>query len=339
MKWNKIIYGIGTLAVIITITYIMIHAWQDNKTTTPFLVKTEQAELETLFKKHNAPTAYAMFKEKTNMLADPVEQHDAAHVFGEALYAHEGVGGMTVCDSFFGFGCFHSFIASAIAEHGLDIVSKLDRDCAARYGVLGLGCPHGIGHGLLSYLGYNSRELAQALEVCEKLSWHHPYGGCTEGVFMEYNFRTMETEVDRRLRSLTSESTFEPCASIPERFRTACYFSQPDWWWHGLSENAGLLPEMGDLCTKVGTTPWVEACFRGIGYVQAAVQNYDVAQSIHACDETAKNTKKRVWCREGAAWALYANPPHTDSATLICSEGLPDQLSKQCLEEYLFFVQ
>ena len=86
--------------------------------------------------------------------------------FGDALYHTTSLKGIHICDSKFGFGCYHSFLEEAITDKGLSAINDLDNECSKQFSKGG-SCQHGIGHGILSYLGDD--KLSQALTLCTTL--------------------------------------------------------------------------------------------------------------------------------------------------------------------------
>ena len=297
----------------------------------------ERAHIESLFDTITPSDAYLAFK-REHSSPEPLTDHLAAHVFGEVLYEQAGLSGFSVCDAEFGFGCYHSFIARAIAERGEDVVKELDSACVEAFTEAGLGCSHGIGHGILSSLGYRIEDVVSALSLCGGLSWQRPYGGCQDGVFMEYNFRTMEADPKERTRSFSLEERHEPCRAIEERFRAACYFGQPAWWLSALRDAPDASERMAAYCTEAGSEELVRACFRGLGYAFAPQVGFDVARGSSFCDGAAQGEKK-TWCREGLAWALYADPAWRHDSPAACTGGMSEQAAKQCEDEYLFTIQ
>lgn len=296
----------------------------------------EKIRIESFFQNRDAKGAYEAFK-KENMLLDVTEAHPAAHVFGEVLYEKTGLAGFSVCDGDFGFGCFHSFIGRAITEHGPDVVRELDAACVRSYGSGGTGCFHGIGHGLLAYFGYGLADVNRALTLCDTLSWERPLGGCADGVFMEYNFRLMEKDPEARYRPFIEQKRYEPCLSIG-LYSAACYFGLPAWWASALQDTSNLPARMGTFCSDVEDEDLRRACFRGIGYGIVPEVKFDVKAGGVFCDEAAQGSA-RVWCREGLAWAFYADPATRERALLACAEGLVASDALQCKKEYLFVIQ
>lgn len=295
----------------------------------------ERGQIEALFDGNSSAEAYQLLKDEYQS-GEQAAQHNAGHIFGEFLYRDEGLDGFSVCDGALGFGCYHTFIAAAIAEHGEDVIKTLDATCVGAFGEGGLGCFHGIGHGLLSYEGYRTEDVARALELCAGLSWQRPLGGCSDGVFMENNFRVMETDPKDRNRPFTLEDRHEPCVSIPEKHREACYFSQPGWWMQGQNR---AQKDIAVWCGEAANETLRRSCFRGAGYAQAPFVQFDATRGIAYCDAFPGSGNGRLWCREGLAWALYADPALRDRAEIVCSDGLTAVQSKQCQDEYLFVIQ
>ncbi len=298
----------------------------------------ERANIESLFQKQTPVQAYEQFK-KEHEKDDVETAHTVAHLFGEVLYEHTGLAGFSICDGSFGFGCYHSFLGRAIADHGKGVVSELDDACVKAYGTAGLGCSHGIGHGILSYYGYGRDDLLTSLDLCETLSWKRLYGGCRDGVFMEYNFRIMESDPEKRSRPFSAEIRQEPCTVVPEQFRVACYFNQPQWWANALKAESNIARKMSGFCEEVQNVEQRKACFRGIGYSHAPEVKFDAVRGTKFCDEITAPLSGRLWCREGLAWALYADPVFRPQAEMACTLGLKESEAKQCKQEYLFVLQ
>ena len=298
----------------------------------------ERSHIEELLKTNSSGKAYAIFK-RENAKKSIIEQHTSAHLFGEVLYEKEGPAGFSVCDGDFGFGCFHTFISFAIADKGEGVVRELDQACVEQYGEGGLGCSHGIGHGLLSYYGYTIDDLLESLSVCGTLTWKHSYGGCQDGVFMEYNFRVMEPDPKDRTRPFSVDTRMEPCASVQESFLFSCYFSQPAWWLSAFYEYTDAVERAGDYCMEINSADSRQACFRGIGYAKAPDLGFDASKGVALCDSILAPLRERLWCREGYAWALYADPAFRTGAQSVCTLGLPISEALQCQKEYLFVIQ
>lgn len=267
--------------------------------------------------------AYQVFKNKYAHL-DINQQHARAHIFGEALYKVEGIEGIVVCDSDHGYGCYHSFFGFALAAEGLDIMSDLDRACIKAHGERGLGCQHGIGHGVLAELGQD--RLVEALVECKKLSWQGPIGGCTSGVLMEYNQRTIE---QGEIRPLVVGEEYYPCNELPDQFTEACYHEQAAWWSSVYESDYRLI---GDLCAKLSDQLDRRACYLGTGNILAGRSEYDKTKIINGCALMPDN-QSRLDCTQGAVRLVAAEPGRVDNWRDLCVP-LPTDWQVSCLSSH-----
>lgn len=251
--------------------------------------------------------------------------HTAAHLFGELLYAHDGITGISTCDETFAYGCYHGFFGRAIAHMGVAAIPEFDKACVASFGELGLGCPHGIGHGLGEYFG--SERLDEQLVACGTLSWKGPLLGCTGGVFMEYNFPTVvsKNQATSSIRALDPSNPYHPCPSVPTQFRRACYFEQAAWWEQVYEEDYRTL---GLLCEGVHDLLERRDCFRGIGDVAAASNRFRVEATISTC-KAMPNKEAEVYCRAGASWGFFSEPKTREQASMLCG-SLDEEGQREC---------
>jgi len=252
----------------------------------------------------------------------PGSAHSLAHIFGELLYEKEGLSGVAACDNSFGFGCYHSFFGRAISEHGVAVVKELDRACVAVWGEKGLGCQHGIGHGILWYIGDD--KLAEALSICKTLSWEGPIGGCSGGVFMEYNFHTMADPELTAPREFDIAHPLAPCDGL-SIYREACYFEMPQWW---MRTFAGDAERAASLCRGVSHLREREACFRGVGNIVGPETKYNVEKSLAICD-SLDGAEESLLCRQGASWSFFAEPRVRAYSSELCA-GIPPEEQGRC---------
>jgi hypothetical protein len=205
-------------------------------------------------------------------------QHTAAHLFGRLLYEAEGAAGIAICDPSFAFGCYHGFFAAAITAEGLAIVPALDKACATLESAPS-GCRHGIGHGVMEYLGYS--ELDKALGVCKDMTTTDVIGGCYSGVFMDYN-QPINVNADGSVmpvpRILDLAHPYDPCPSVASAFQDSCYHELPQWW------ESVYQQDYAHLKTLCDTAPAHRSvCVRGIGNAYFASHDQDVAASTRFC--------------------------------------------------------
>ncbi|MEN9621831.1 MAG: hypothetical protein RLZZ67_265 [Candidatus Parcubacteria bacterium] len=252
--------------------------------------------------------------------------HTLSHIMGELIYEKEGINGIVVCDASFAFGCYHSFFGRAITDGGIESVTTLDELCVKKFGPKGLGCPHGIGHGVLGYLGNDS--LDKALEVCSKLSWKGLFNGCQSGVFMEYNFHTMQSIQGAQGRVFDSQKPLFPCDTVNKRFSQACYFELPAWHYATVSHDYA---KTGLLCGLAPIGSMRDACFKGLGNTIAAGSKYNSEEAINQCELMPKH-QDLLECRAGASWAFFAEPTTRNKMGVLC-EGLSSVDKEYCNEQ------
>ncbi|MBX9765212.1 hypothetical protein K2X83_01065 [Patescibacteria group bacterium] len=258
-----------------------------------------------------AEAAYAEFKLK-NAGSDEKQQHLAAHVMGEKIFESKGVSGVSVCDASFGFGCYHGFFGQALSQKGEGVVEELDRICVEKFGPLGTGCQHGLGHGILEYVGY--QHIDSALSMCGKTTQKVPLLGCTSGVFMEYNSPLVGvgTGLVPRSRVLNQKNPYEPCENVPNEYKKSCFFELGGWL-HTVS--AGDYEMAADVCW-LAPSPHAGDCALGFGASVPPSVKYDSEKARMVCD--VFRGKNETACRAGTAWSFYSNPEYRRHTVTAC---------------------
>ena len=255
--------------------------------------------------------AYARFTELVSPL--PLSrQHELAHRFGGALYTAENVSGLAACDNQFSYGCFHEFLARAIAEHGIAIINELSDRCAEKSGTE-LNCQHGLGHGVLASRGYTFEDIEASLKNCDALNSPTP-GGCFGGAFMEYNMRTMLSG-DEGVRPM-EENVYDVCDALPSRYTRACHYSLPQWWNAHLraEERVSAYKKMGERCALLSGDAR-RSCFAGTGIEVVTDMRGSVEEGKAYC-AAAGQGEDRALC---LALATQAFPPDDPRRSELCS--------------------
>lgn len=265
-------------------------------------------------------------KTEYSSISDFRIQHTAAHVFGELLYSELGLKGIAFCDSAFNYGCYHAFFGKALATEGLVIFSKVPGMCKDS-GKAEANCYHGAGHGLVAFLGYEEKDLARALEECALFPAART-GACDEGVFMEYNFQLMRHGPNIFLGGIRplEKDPYLPCSSLPQKFGTACYFSQADWWG---SVFKGDYKKVGGLCATLTESERAQ-CFRGVGKKIVWLSPEKTDQAIRICD-AMPGYLNSLMCRSGAATAIHGRTGDQNLASRVC-DGLNPADTTLCME-------
>ncbi len=256
-------------------------------------------------------------------------QHTVSHIVGQLIYQKKNLAGLMICDSTFAFGCYHSFYSQALAEKGLAVISAADKACIDKFGPLGTGCQHGIGHGLMEY--YGPKKLKEALDACSLTTQPKKLFGCTSGVFMEYNVPILITATDAKTvpRILDKKNPYAPCPSVIEKFQESCYYEMPQWW---DKENnfQGNYKKIGELCQALTKDTNRESCFLGIGNMAAPSSSYVVADTIKKCQEMP-TAETKIVCQSGASWSFYSSVTYRHLATEVC-RNLDANIQSRCVQ-------
>lgn len=278
-------------------------------------------------KTSGAEEAYQKFVEENNDSLFEV-QHIRAHVMGEALFETEDIHGIAICDANFGFGCFHGLFTVGFASRGNIFIQESNAMCLDRYGPLGTGCQHGIGHGIVEYVGHDN--LTDALNLCDETSQPTPLLGCTSGVFMEHNtpFTVLPGEETQEPYRFVEEKPYAACNTVDERHLESCYYELGGWWEVVLK---GDKLKMGRLCSEISNSKLRNMCALGLGNIIGPTNSYDVVQSSVLCQQMPENVV--AFCHAGAAWSLFSNPKFSEKATDIC-DALDGAQQEICMQNY-----
>lgn len=343
MRWKKLplnLYrGIIFLSVVIFIFALYLFFMAIYPITTPIKQKplvfsnpNDQRTYSLWFKRIQdlgGTQAYREFKTATEK-KEVNKQHRDAHLFGEALYQVEGSKGISVCDTSFSYGCYHSFLGSAINTEGLEIASSLSKNCFDHLGKDGLACQHGIGHGILSSIGYDFESLVKSLDSCDNLEIKDPIGGCLGGVFMEYNFQTMLLD-DGKTRQFQDNNPYFPCFSINKKFASGCIYQQAQWWLSSVTEPDfnQRIEKIDSLCLQLPSGKYQVQCYKGLGVNILAYLNYDTAEAKKIC-ASLKEREAEIICRSGVSISLLAIPNLKESGRELCQDGLTKKEQGVC---------
>lgn len=286
---------------------------------------------EERFQTLGAERAYQTYLEEGRTLSYD-EAHDLAHAMGEVLYRVYGEEGLSHCTADFAFGCFHGFAGFVLETKGLSVVEMLARACDVPGRGVYLGCMHGVGHGILSYLG--SDDLREALLACPAYrSGEGDVGGCPGGIFMEYNFNTMQSPTGVAIRPPGGASLTEPCENgVPKRLQPACFYEMPSWW-RALEDVQGV-PEIeqyravGARCAEVSDEHLRSVCFRGMGNVIGPQSDYDVSVMRTLCG-TLPGKSAFALCYGEALGHLLGQPDGPARLRAVCEEE-PDAPGALC---------
>ena len=167
--------------------------------------------------------------------------------------------------------------------------------------------------------------MERALDMCAHFSsTTSDIDACSAGVFMEYNFNSIEDPESNYVRKLDGNGLDWPCGAVPEPFRKDCYFEQPRWW-ESLYKSDYI--KVGNLCEEVKDEVLRKVCFFGVGGSHLP----DVDWTIDACAHMP-NREALLLCRAGAAWRFSIEPlPAVHDAYPLVCKGLTQEETKHCL--------
>lgn len=143
-------------------------------------------ELSAFFKKlaQEKGAEYAFDVLRVAKLPPDTDLHLLGHVVGDELYKQKGLEGITVCTNDFRNACSHSIVVGLLLEKGEGVLPTITEACRQAPGGSGAYtmCYHGLGHGILAYVGYN---LDRAVTLCGKTGTQGEAPQCIGGAIME----------------------------------------------------------------------------------------------------------------------------------------------------------
>lgn len=283
--------------------------------------------------------AYENFAIAVQNISDGAK-HSYAHMFGEALYNVEGPEGFGMCDTRYQSGCYHQFLGMAFAQLGLSSVKGFAIQCAEKESKRIPGCSHGMGHAVLSLVGYTREDLTKALSICdEDFAFLFGWKGCVDGAIMEYNIRDVSsggTEDISNARLLTTENRYTPCLSLPDTYQPTCVHELPRWWSLSLfsqsTHPADVASTLGTWCQEFTGTLYT-SCIQSIGYILSGKN--DVTTLVGLCDDATHDRPSQLACLYGGARRYYMDYPKKE---LLCARfQLSADESSSC-ESYATFA-
>lgn len=173
--------------------------------------------VQDLIRRKGAGAAYALLKEqwKNNQVA----AHDLAHMVGRFAYGELGIGGFSVCDENFAFGCYHGLLEELIKQKGPAAIELARGGCNALAPPGRVAsCIHGIGHGILAW---KSSHVLPALDACSSFPAEEKTY-CADGVFMEYYTGAMQQTDAIRNRNASDQDAWGFCLGMPQEFQSQC---------------------------------------------------------------------------------------------------------------------
>lgn len=254
--------------------------------------RTEKAIMSKQFAAKSSKDVYTIFKTRYSKM-NSITVHNLAHWIGTEIYLHSGIDGLLICDEAFSYGCYHGFFIKAFEKEGKNLYQSGDKYCSGdgsqplKFG----GCIHGLGHGVLYLNGYDLDGLNNALKDCESLSSQSSIMGCNNGVFMEYNTRTMQSldSGEVKVRELDPNDKLYPCSQLELKYQSDCVFEIPAWWANVLSND---FKEMINICASIKNSEVKKWCHGGVGRIVPVSDNYQWSRVKDVCLLIKENDNK-----------------------------------------------
>lgn len=265
--------------------------------------------------------AYNEFKQSYK---DQPQAHNALHIFSETIYKNAGLSGIVYCDDTFAMGCYHGFYIAAIGNEGLQVSKKLDEICIKKFGKRQSGCQHGIGHGILEYMGH--KNLSKALDICSTLTWQGKIFGCISGVFMEFNFPLSEKKSGPSIREFTINRPFYPCDTVEARYKTSCYFEIGQYLQSIYKNDYGKL---GQMCLGLDNQEFQKYCFLGLGWYAPQGFSYNMDEVVQACN-LMPNESSSILCKVSAAHELRGDVKGGQVSIDRVCDGVSEKFWQSC---------
>ncbi len=327
------------LGVVISLAFFWVSEKEkDNESIVDVDYQKEAVYWEQEIDRVGAAQAYRTFSENEKYKELNYQiQHDISHIFGQLVYKKAGLEGASICGEYFDFGCQHGFFNLAMYDQGTQAIEEIVGVCDGDTELFAQ-CLHGLGHGILSYLG--DEYVEDAVDVC--VSHTSDTAGpspCASGVFMEFAFGAGDLIFDReqegsilRLGAIVREPDLRgmhyPCDSVEKSVRGACYLYQSSWWKYAyFNEDASGWKKIGEICTTLQNDEERNSCINGIGYELGSIE-YDVEKMIKFCEDMPSVTAE-IECLKGVTWSLAPRKEYTDGLKMVCGL-LPEGSSRRC---------
>lgn len=259
-----------------------------------------------LAQKKGAQYAFEELK-KANLPPD-TDLHLLGHVVGDILYEQLGANGIQICTQDFRNACSHSIVVGLFTNNGESALSEIQDSCKKAPGGLGayIMCYHGLGHGILTYKGY---DLQKTINLCQKTGTleygNQEYPECVSGAVMEIisgGGHDHEVWAKQRTKYLKTDNPLYICSSdfMPEKARGRCYDYVTPYLWESIGADLGNPTEEDfeksfKLCDQIAEENYRNTCYGGFGkeFVVLA-QDRDIRR-VEQMDE-GKLKKIVDWC-------------------------------------------
>lgn len=311
-------------------------------------------KFEDIADKEGALLAFDVLRIAT--LPPGIDLHLMGHIIGDKLYEQVGVGGMKICTHEFRNACSHSIVVNYLYENGEGSLPDIVKACTLAPGGKGAYpmCFHGLGHGILSFTGY---DLKKTVAMCKKTGptnySSREYIECVGGAIMEIisggdHDKALWTE--KRVNYLIPTNPLSPCATsvIPDDVKPQCYTYLTPY----LLEAAGAdlsNPQPKDFekaftyCDAIPKSETLNRnqCYGGFGKEFIVIARGRDIRNIEAMPASQvkiivdwcqlAHTENEIWaCLDNALKSLYWGGENKPTAALNLCSVVPTNFTDKC---------
>lgn len=233
--------------------------------------------------------------------------HDMAHIIGRAAYEKMGQEGFSVCDTDFGFGCYHGLFDALIRKEGNNGMTGSVKGCESLGTIGGIAsCIHGMGHGTLGYTG----NIDEALEMCSQLKDDDKIY-CYDGAYMEMFNSAMKDNV--KAPALPNDDIWSFCKSKTSDSISQCIRNQIIYM---LSSRAYTPEVAATACDKLDNENKFH-CVINYGIFASQAANGDTAVVKGMCANFSTPSDQDSCLTNGAREFIFQNREYK-LAEIIC---------------------
>jgi hypothetical protein len=252
-----------------------------------------------------------------------IDAHQLGHIIGHSLYDQKGFAGIMLCDTDFGYACYHGVSEKFLEENGPSKTAEAAHTCkdlfptdAESQGYA--SCVHGLGHGLMAWYGL---DLQKALLACDAVP-NNVQENCYDGVFMEYSF------LATRVQYPTSDP-WSFCKDLDPKYYIACARNQPTLMHVILGLSTA---DVAKLCLSAGNDTLEKFCITRVGFDLAAQFKNNAQELVNQCSGLFVGLS-RAQCITAAAdeFVFQEYPDWNNASTLLCN-ALPGDQKPACLK-------
>ncbi len=291
-----------------------------------------------------------------------VDTHRIGHNIGYVQYEQKGLKGIYDCTTDFRNACEHAIVVQALILSGPQALIDVAKVCSEGPGGITayVHCFHGVGHGLMAYLGYDFKEAVStcrqvydfAVEynpnVTTKAMWYE----CVGGSMMELTQGEHDQNAWERAKKIymPESDILMPCDAdfVPREAKPMCYsYLKPRFL-----EAAGAVrgspspdtyPKALSYCEKIpeDDPDSRDGCYAGFGAAFAYFASGDARALEHMSDEELSNVhewcgfisdeRERIVCALSALDVIFWGGQNESPASItFCSLSPDDTLRSRC---------